>query len=148
MTKKIIKGGNVIRGPWGSKKDVKIADIDGLQVIENLKFADDLTEGLVLQILTNFRENEIDVTDKKYSPDLAFMIETLKAVIYRSMGYEHPLHVIMSNVLKVNEIKDGDKLHIDSAFNIELLNETSDYISLAMEEQEIENDNDDGPKEK
>jgi hypothetical protein len=143
MTEKI-KGGNVIKGPWVNKKDVKIADIDGLQVIENLKFADDLTEGLVLQILTNFRENGLDVSDKKFSPDIAFMIEVLKAIIYRSMGYEHPLHVIMSNVLKVNEIQDGDKTILDTSFNIDLLNDTSDYIDLLKEE----NDNDDGPKEK
>tara|TARA_B100002019_G_C20786279_1_gene364553 strand:+ start:100 stop:531 length:432 start_codon:yes stop_codon:yes gene_type:complete len=143
MTEKI-KGGNVIKGPWENKKDVKIADIDGLQVIENLNFADDLTEGLMIQILTNFRENGIDVSDKRFSPDIAFMIEVLKAIIYRSMGYEHPLHVIMSNVLKVNEIKDGDKTVLDTSFNIELLNDTSDYIDLLKEE----NDNDDGPKEK
>ena len=143
MTEKI-KGGNVIKGPWENKTDVKIADIDGLQVIENLKFADDLTEGLVLQILTNFRENGLDVSDKKFSPDIAFMIEVLKAIIYRSMGYEHPLHVIMSNVLKVNEIQDGDKTVLDTSFNIDLLKDTSDYIDLLKEE----NDNDDGPKEK
>lgn len=145
MTKKVIKGGNVIKGPWENKKEVKISDIDGLEVIENLKFADDLTEGLMIQILTNFRENNIDVSDKRFSPDIAFMIETLKAVIHRSMGYDHPLHVIMSSVLKVNEIKDGDKIHIDSAFDMDLLSDTSDYISLVKEE---DNDNDDGPKEK
>ena len=145
MTKKVKKGGNVIKGPWLNKKEVKIKDIDGLEVIENLKFADDLTEGLMIQILTNLRENNIDVSNKRFSPDIAFMIETLKAVIYRSMGYEHPLHIIMSSVLKVNEIKDGDKIHIDSSFDMDLLSDTSDYISLVKEE---DNDNDDGPKEK
>ena len=143
MTEKI-KDGNVIKGPWVNKKEVKIKDIDGLEVIENLKFADDLTEGLILQILTNFRENNIDISDKRFSPDIAFMIEVMKAIIYRSMGYEHPLHVIMSNVLKVNEIQDGDKTVLDTSFNIDLLNDTSDYIDLLKEE----NDNDDGPKEK
>ena len=145
MTKKVIEGGNVIKGPWENKKEVKISDIDGLEVIENLKFADDLTEGLMIQILTNFRENNIDISDKRFSPDIAFMIETLKAVIYRSMGYEHPLHIIMSSVLKVNEIKDGDKIHIDTTFDMDLLSDTSDYISLV---KEADNDNDDGPKEK
>lgn len=145
MTKKVKKGGNVIKGPWLNKKEVKIKDIDGLEVIENLKFADDLTEGLMIQILTNLRENNIDVNNKRFSPDIAFMIETLKAVIYRSMGYEHPLHIIMSSVLKVNEIKDGDKIHIDSSFDMDLLSDTSDYISLVKEE---DNDNDDGPEKK
>ena len=118
MTKKVKKGGNVIKGPWLNKKEVKIKDIDGLEVIENLKFADDLTEGLMIQILTNLRENNIDVNNKRFSPDIAFMIETLKAVIYRSMGYEHPLQIIMSSVLKVNELKDGVKIHIDSSFDM------------------------------
>ena len=145
MTKEVKKGGNVIKGPWENKKEIKISDIDGLEVIENLKFADDLTEGLMIQILTNLRENNIDVSNKRFSPDIAFMIETLKAVIYRSMGYEHPLHIIMSSVLKVNEIKDGDKTHIDSSFDMDLLSDTSDYISLVKEE---DNDNDDGPEKK
>ena len=145
MTKKVIEGGNVIKGPWENKKEVKISDIDGLEVIENLKFADDLTEGLMIQILTNFRENNIEISDKRFSPENAFMIETLKAVIYRSMGYEHPLHIIMSSVLKVNEIKDGDKIHIDTTFDMDFLSDKSDYISLVKEE---DNDNDDGPKEK
>ena len=145
MTKKTKEDGNVIKGPWVNKKEVKIKDIDGLEVIENLKFADDLTEGLMIQVLTNFRENNIDVSNERFSPDIAFMIETLKAVIYRSMGYEHPLHIIMSSVLKVNEVKDGDKIHIDSSFDMDLLNDTSDYISLVKEE---DNDNDDGPEKK
>ena len=145
MTKKVIEGGNVIKGPWENKKEVKISDIDGLEVIENLKFADDLTEGLMIQILTNFRENNIEISDKRFSPENAFMIETLKAVIYRSLGYEHPLHIIMSSVLKVNEIKDGDKIHIDTTFDMDFLSDKSDYNSLVKEE---DNDNDDGPKEK
>ena len=145
MTKKTKEDGNVIKGPWVNKKEVKIKDIDGLEVIENLKFADDLTEGLMIQVLTNFRENNIDVSNERFSPDIAFMIETLKAVIYRSMGYEHPLHIIMSSVLKVNEVKDGDKIHIDSSFDMDLLSDTSDYISLVKEE---DNDNDGGPEKK
>ena len=42
MTKKVIKGGNVIKGPWVNKKEIKISDIDGLEVIENLKFAEQI----------------------------------------------------------------------------------------------------------
>ena len=49
----------------------------------------------------------------------------------------------MSNVLKVNEIQDGDKTILDTSFNIDLLKDTSDYIDLLKEE----NDNDDDPKE-
>ena len=52
----------------------------------------------------------------------------------------------MSNVLKVNEIKDGDKIHIDSSFDMDLLSDTSDYISLVKEEED--NDNDGGPEKK
>ena len=51
----------------------------------------------------------------------------------------------MSSVLKVNEVKDGDKIHIDSSFDMDLLSDTSDYISLVKEE---DNDNDGGPEKK
>ena len=96
-------GGNVVKGPWPEKKQVKTSDVDGLQVVEDLKYADDLTEALMVQMLTTFKENDFDTSGKQFGGDIAFVIEVIKSVIYRSMGYEHPLHGFMGNILDVTE---------------------------------------------
>ena len=74
-------GGNVVKGPWPDK--VKSSDVDGLQVVEDLKFADDLTEAILVQMLTTFKDNGFDTSGEKFNGDIGFMIEVVKSVIYR-----------------------------------------------------------------
>ena len=133
---KNVSGGNVVKGPWPDK--VKPSDVDGLQVVEDLKFADDLTEAILVQMLTTFKDNGFDTSGEKFSGDIGFMIEVVKSVIYRSMGYEHPLHGFMGDILDVTEVKDGENTHYDTALNMDLINEVSEYISVQID--------DDGPE--
>jgi len=134
------KGGNVIKGPWPDK--VKPSDVDGMQVIEDLKFADDLTEAILVQMLTTFRDNNLDTKNKEFGSDIAFIIEVVKSIIYRSMGYDHPLHNFMGGILDVTEVADESGVHYDTILNTELLQDVSDFVSIALEE----NDDDDGPE--
>ena len=125
------KNGNVVKGPWPDR--VKTSDIDGLQVVEDLKFADDLTEALVLQMMATFKEQGFDTSGEKFNGDIGFMIEVVKSVIYRSMGYEHPLHGFMGEILDVTETKDGENTHYETSLNMELINEVSEYISVQID---------------
>ena len=123
--------GNVVKGPWPDK--VKTSDIDGLQVVEDLKFAEDLTEALVLQMMATFKEQGFDTSGEKFNGDIGFMIEVVKSVIYRSMGYEHPLHGFMGDILDVTETKDGETIHYETSINMELINEVSEFISVQID---------------
>jgi len=127
--------GNVVKGPW---PDILVSNVDGVQVVEDLNFADTLTEALMVQMLSTFKENDFDVSSEQFNGDIAFMIEVIKSVIYRSMGYEHPLHGFMGGILEIQEITDGENIHYDTSINTELLNKVSDFISVNIE--------DDGPE--
>ena len=79
---------NVVRGPWSK---VKQPNIDALQAQENLAFANDLTQTLMVQMIHTMSENGIDVSEKSFVRDMGMIIELVKSTIYRDMGYEHVL---------------------------------------------------------
>ena len=120
-------GGNVVKGPW---PDIKISDVDGVQVIEELNWAENLTEGIMVQMIQTLKENDFDVADSDFLRDVAFAIEVIKGIIYRNMGHEHPLHDLISGIVKVEEILDGEEKHINTSFDFDLIKNFSDYISV------------------
>jgi hypothetical protein len=62
-----------------------------IQVQENLAFADDLTQQLMVGMIHQMGENGVDVSEKAYIRDMALIIELVKSAIHRDMGYKHPL---------------------------------------------------------
>ena len=85
MTK---KKDNIINFPIG--KDVKIDNTGGL-VREHMLFTDNLTEGLVVNMIHNMSENGMDTEHPCFMRDTAFLIELIKSMIYRDGGMNHPL---------------------------------------------------------
>lgn len=91
---------NVIKGPWKNKK-VKQPDQDMMEVQENLAFADDLTQTLLVQMIHSMSENGLDVSDKSFIRDMSMIIECVKSTIYRDMGYKHPLQDFVEHFVDV-----------------------------------------------
>ena len=91
---------NVVRGPWKNKA-VKQPDMDMIQVQENLAFADELTQNLMVQMIYTLGENGIDVSDKRFIRDMALIIECVKSTIHRDMGYKHPLQAFTKTFVDV-----------------------------------------------
>ena len=86
----------VIQGPWGkSKRKVKLPDTNTAKVQENLAFADDLTEILMVQLIHTMHENGFDVNGKTFVKSMGFVIESVKASIYKEMSLTHPMNRIM-----------------------------------------------------
>ena len=56
-----------------------------------MKFSDDLSEECLLQLIQTFVENEIDVSEKSFIRDCGFLIEVVKATIYRDSDLCHPM---------------------------------------------------------
>ena len=126
------KDGNVVKGPWPEKKP-EVSDIDGPQIIEDLKFADDLTEGIMVQLVSTFEKNGINISGDQFNGDIGFAIEVMKSIIYRSMGYQHPLHGFMGDILNMTITNEGDNVHYETSLNLELLGEVSDFINITVD---------------
>ena len=127
----------VIKGPWPNS-GVKISEVDGVRLIEELAFADHLTEGIMVNVVDSMQENEIDVRSQEFLADIGFVIEAVKAVIYRSMNHGHPLHEVMGNTIKVTEVDDGEESHFDTIMDIEILESVNDFITANLEDEDDE----------
>jgi len=92
----------VIKGPWKkqSKKKVKTPK-DPLQnqLQEDLLFADDLTEHLMVQLIHTMGENGFDLKDHKFIRDIGFISECCKSIIFRDIGLKHPIQSVIDKIM-------------------------------------------------
>ena len=86
-------------------KNVKIDDT-AIKLHTDLKIADHLTEGLVVNMIHNMGENEVDVNNPEFIKDIGFLIELVKSIIYRDMGIKHPMQQMVD--LFVNSEYDDE----------------------------------------
>ena len=98
-----IKQSKVIKGPWKqqSKKKVKVPkDPMQTQLQEDLIFAEELTEHLMVQLIHTMGENGFNLKDPKFIRDIGFISECCKSTIFRDIGLTHPVEPIIETLMK------------------------------------------------
>ena len=115
------KSKNIIQFPkkFKGKREIKLPDYDVMQLNEDVAFADNLTEGLIVQIVHILNENCIQVSDKKFISDLAFIIESLKSSIYRDLDITHDMQELMDEFM-ITKFDDKTK-KMNTTFDMELI---------------------------
>ena len=131
MCKKSKENANVIKGPWKkkSKREIVVPDVDVIALQENIMFADDLTESLLVQMIHTMGENGVDISAKSFIKDISFVVEAVKGSIYRDMGLFHPMSGIMETLTEVTT-DEQDTPH--GKVNLELI----EKISITNDEDE------------
>ena len=118
------KSATIIKGPWKkqSKKKVKVPKEDSLQtqLQEDLIFADDLTEHLMVQLIHTMGENGFELKDPKFIRDIGFISECCKSIIFREIGLTHPIQPIIEKIM--NKTK-GQLRHFTEKELFEMLGE-------------------------
>lgn len=102
-------GENVIQGPW-EKSEIAISSDVASEVTQNIKFADELTEGVMLQLVHSLSENGVDVSAPDFIRDLSLIIVFTKASIYRDVGLHHRCQYLMQSMTSVT-IDENDNAH-------------------------------------
>lgn len=115
------KSKNIIQFPkkFKGKREVKLPDYDVMQLNEDVAFADNLTEGLIVQIVHILNENGIQVSNKQFISDLAFIIESLKSSIYRDLDITHDMQELMDEFM-ITKFDDKTK-KMNTTFDMELI---------------------------
>ena len=131
MCKKPKENANVIKGPWKkkSKREIVVPDVDVIALQENIMFADDLTESLLVQMIHTMGENGVDISAKSFIKDISFVVEAVKGSVYRDMGLFHPMSGIMETLTEVTT-DEQDTPH--GKVNLELI----EKISITNDEGE------------
>ena len=99
-----------------------VPDVDVVAIQENMMFADDLTESLLVQMIHTMSENGVDISSKSFIKDISFVVESVKGAIYRDMDLFHPMSGIMETLTEVTT-DDNDTPH--GKLNLELIEKLS-----------------------
>ena len=103
---------NVIQGPWPkSKRKVKVLDEETLELRENIEFAEELNQKLIIQMVQMMGENGLAVADESFIRDLGLIIELTKGSIYRSMGIPHPTHAFFETLVALDVDEEDRTIH-------------------------------------
>jgi len=100
--------------PSRINENVRI-DNTGQELRENIIFADNLTEGLIVNVVHNMDSNGLETDDTEFVRDITFMMELIKSTIYRDLGMPHPLQDLVDLVCE-SERTEGK--HISTKINL------------------------------
>ena len=101
---------NIIKFPtkFKGKRMPKVVNINPTQTQEDLDFVDNLTEGLMIGLIHNIGENGIDIKNEKFIGYISFLNEVVRGILYRDIGFRHPIQPFMDTVVKtVTEEKNN-----------------------------------------
>lgn len=122
---------NIVQFPLkgNPEPNIKIDNV-ALNMHDDLKFADHLTEGLVVNLIYNLGENDIDTSDPEFIRDIGFTIELVKSLIYRGIGLKHPMQELVKMFVTTDE-DDEDGLY--TTFDIDAL---AEFVGMDEDEKE------------
>ena len=127
---------NIIQGPWPkSKRKVKVPDEGIIELQQNIQFAEELTQSLMVQMIHTMGENGINVSEKPFIRDMALTIDLVKGSIYRDMKMSHPSHPFVERFVDLT-IMDDDSIMTEVDFDtiselVEILNEDDDEPEIS-----------------
>ena len=93
----------MIKGPWlvKSGREVKLPDKDIIAVQQDMQFAGELAQSLIVQMIHTMEENGIDISENSFIRDVAMIIELVHGTIYRDMDLIHPTHKFMEEFVEI-----------------------------------------------
>ena len=95
----ISNNSNVVRGPWTRASVVTPQETDRLT--EDMAFIDEVAESIMIPTIHNLAENGVDIKDEEFISEIGFLNEIIKSIMYRTMGYGHPMSELVTSVMKV-----------------------------------------------
>jgi hypothetical protein len=116
---------NVIKGPWLAKsgREVKLPDTDVIAMQQDMQFAEELTQSLMVQMIHTMSENGIDVSAKTFIRDMAMVISMVNGSIYRDMGMAHITQKFMEEYVDIHDDEGGSfETEVDFETIVELAN--------------------------
>ena len=87
----------------------ELSEEEARQIKED-KFVEQITESLILDIIHVLQENVVDTKTDVFLRDLAIVIESIKGLLKRDFGRNHPMQTISDSIAKIHILKDGRKV--------------------------------------
>ena len=133
------KWSNVIVGPWPSSeklqnsKPLKGGKTREQIVQEEMDIIEGLSESVMVQLIHTLKENDVKITSKDFIRDIGFMNEVLKSILFRELGYPHPLSDFIPYIIVPTRTKD--KKDVYTKFRGDVVVELIEYLEGEYEEE-------------
>ena len=107
------KSDNIVVGPWAgsNKNNIKEVLSEDDKVINDMNYIDKVAENIMVQMIHTLNENGTDITSKEFIRHIVFLDESLKALLYEDMGYDHPLGELIKYLISATKTKDNEKVY-------------------------------------
>lgn len=109
---------NVVKGPWKRAKRVEPSETD--KMYEDIEWSEEVTESVMVPLIHNLAENGVDFKTGSFIGEIGFVNETIKSILYRTMGYKHDMTALVEMTMKTNPIGEDPW---PPTFNHELVSE-------------------------
>ena len=134
------KWSNVIIGPWESSE--KLQNSKPLRggktreqiVQEEMDVIDGLSESIMVNLIHTLKENDVKIMSKDFIRDVGFMNEVLKSLLFRELGYNHPLSDLIPYIIVPTKTKD--KKDVYTKFRGDLVIDLIEYLEGDIDEEE------------
>ena len=83
-------------------------EISKVQLMNDKRVADQLSESLAIDILTVLQESISDMQKTEFIADLAILIEVIKSTLYREHDLKHPMQEIIAKIATVKVLPKID----------------------------------------
>ena len=114
---------NVVKGPWKRAKVIPQSETD--RVTEDMAFIDEIAEAIMIPTIHSLAENGVDIKDEEFLSEIGFLNELIKSIMYRVMGYQHPMSDLVSSVMK---LETENPLQTYSKFDHDLVTKVIDKM--------------------
>ena len=104
------------------------------------RFVEQLTEKLSMDILSVLQDNVVHFRSDLFLKDLALIIESIKSLLKRDFGTQHPMQSVADSLITIHTSKDGKKL-TDINYN-KILRVPKVKIQKKKEEKTVEFESD------
>ena len=98
---------NVVKGPWKSPKLKKVS-IETKKLAEDMMFIEDVAESVMIPLIHALSENGVDIQKDELVAEVGFMNEVVKSMLFRHLGYGHPMTTLIGYTMNVMQEETRD----------------------------------------
>ena len=131
---------NVIIGPWESSEKLQNSrPLKGGKtrediVAEEMDIIEALSESIMVNLIHTLKQNDVKITSKEFIRDVGFMNEVLKSLLFRELGYNHPLSDLIPYIIVPTRTKD--KKDVYTKFRGDIVVDILEYLEGDINEEE------------
>jgi len=122
---------NVIKGPWRTTKTITKAKTE--KVAADMLFVEDMAEAVMIPMIHSFAENGLDIKTDELVQEVGFMNEVIKSMMYRHLGYHHPMQNFIKSIMTVKTETAED---VYAAFDGELVEQVTKAADAIIKKED------------